>query len=102
MITVEEYKEHLINLYRSEYDNNPTKREERKRILERKYSDEELIDKAKGYSDYQTLHKENRALYDTIHRRGLEEKAYAHFDTWGRKRWSIESALVAAQECNTA
>lgn len=66
----------------------------------RKYSDEELIDKAKGYSDYQTLHKENRALYDTIHRRGLEEKAYAHFDTWGRKRWSIESALVAAQECN--
>lgn len=42
MITVEEYKDHLINIYRSEYDNNPEKREERKQILERHYSDEDL------------------------------------------------------------
>jgi len=42
MITLEEYKEYLINHYRSAYDNNPEKREERKRILERKYSDEDL------------------------------------------------------------
>ncbi len=42
MITVEEYKKYLINHYRSEYDNTPEKREERKRILERKHSDEDL------------------------------------------------------------
>ncbi len=42
MITLEEYKKYLINHYRSEYDNNSEKREERKRILERKYSDEDL------------------------------------------------------------
>jgi predicted GIY-YIG superfamily endonuclease len=64
-----------------------------------KYSDEELIEMARGYSDYATLHKENRSLYDTIHRRGLEERAYAHFSHWGRKIWTLEAIIAKAQEC---
>ena len=42
MITLKEYKQHLINQYHYEIDNTPTKREERKLLLESKYSDEDL------------------------------------------------------------
>lgn len=68
--------------------------------FQQKYSDEELIEMARGYSDFETLHRENRPLYDTIHRRGLEEKAYAHFSHWGRKTRSLEDIIALAQECD--
>ena len=67
--------------------------------FQQKYSDAELIEMAHTYSDFETLHKENRSLYDTIHRRGLEEQAYAHFPRWGRKSRSLEDIIAIAEEC---
>lgn len=69
-------------------------------MFQQKYTDDELIGMAKNYSDYPTLHKRNRALYETIHRRHLEEQAYSHFTSWGRKTWTIEQARQAAEECD--
>ena len=42
MITLKEYKRYLIEQYHYEEDNTPEKKEERRQILERKYSDEVL------------------------------------------------------------
>ena len=42
MISLNEYKNHLINQYRYEIDNTPEKREERRQTLEKKFSDLEL------------------------------------------------------------
>jgi hypothetical protein len=42
MITLKEYKNHLIEQYRYEIDNVPSKREERKTSLERQFSDAKL------------------------------------------------------------
>ncbi len=43
MITLPEYKKHLIESYHHEIDNSATKREERRKELERKYSDFQLL-----------------------------------------------------------
>lgn len=42
MIILEEYKEYLINTYKYELDNSEDKRNERKKILNKKYNDEYL------------------------------------------------------------
>ena len=42
MISLKEYKNHLINFYEYEIDNNPNKRNERKIELERKYNNNAL------------------------------------------------------------
>ena len=42
MITLEEYKEYLVNFYRVEYDNTPEKKKERREELARTYSDDML------------------------------------------------------------
>lgn len=42
MISLEEYKEHLISYYKYEYDNSLEKKEERRNALSKRYSDEYL------------------------------------------------------------
>ena len=42
MINLEEYKNVLVNIYRYEIDNSESKREERKELLNKRYSDEYL------------------------------------------------------------
>lgn len=42
MISLQEYKDYLVSVYCYEYDNTEERREERRKELERKYSDEKL------------------------------------------------------------
>jgi len=73
-ITLNQYKEHIINNYHYEIDNSPSKREERKQRLEKIYSDEELTKIIKDTYDFlkDVLNSES-VIYDGYSKIPIEE-----------------------------
>lgn len=74
MITLEEYKKYLISTYHQEYDNTLEKQKERKKRLEKNYSDEylaKIIDNT--YELVKKILEANEVIYYNVELSGEDQ-----------------------------